>query len=185
MVLQYLAVSDELINIFNTLYIQYVLGFFVCGYVCLCFKLHFDFVFKCYRNVLLCHLLARLFLGYWCHVMFFKLSRKLLKLLQSVPSRPHLFLSYCPLKTTWTRENLFHYLSADLCVDWSIWVEYNVLSISLKQQAKMAEYCRSIFGEALLIDPLDKYPVSNTHTQQGKRCIKLNNFQIFWFWSNN
>ncbi|KAM7385261.1 hypothetical protein PAMP_001350 [Pampus punctatissimus] len=29
---------------------------------------------------------------------------------------------------------------------------------SLKQQAKMAEYCRSIFGEALLIDPLDKYP---------------------------
>lgn len=24
----------------------------------------------------------------------------------------------------------------------------------------MAEYCRSIFGEALLIDPLDKYPVS-------------------------
>lgn len=23
----------------------------------------------------------------------------------------------------------------------------------------MAEYCRSIFGEALLIDPLDKYPV--------------------------
>uniref|UniRef100_A0A0S7EWU4 Phosphoinositide phospholipase C n=1 Tax=Poeciliopsis prolifica TaxID=188132 RepID=A0A0S7EWU4_9TELE len=30
---------------------------------------------------------------------------------------------------------------------------------SLKQQAKMAEYCRSIFGEALLIDPLDKYPL--------------------------
>lgn len=26
----------------------------------------------------------------------------------------------------------------------------------------MAEYCRSIFGEALLIDPLDKYPVSIT-----------------------
>lgn len=23
----------------------------------------------------------------------------------------------------------------------------------------MAEYCRSIFGDALLIDPLDKYPV--------------------------
>lgn len=31
---------------------------------------------------------------------------------------------------------------------------------SAKQQAKMAEYCRSIFGEALLIDPLDKYPLS-------------------------
>ncbi|XP_023818840.1 1-phosphatidylinositol 4,5-bisphosphate phosphodiesterase beta-1 [Oryzias latipes] len=30
---------------------------------------------------------------------------------------------------------------------------------SLKQQAKMAEYCRSIFGDALLIDPLDKYPL--------------------------
>ncbi|TKC51155.1 hypothetical protein EI555_004221 [Monodon monoceros] len=29
---------------------------------------------------------------------------------------------------------------------------------SAKQQAKMAEYCRSIFGDALLIDPLDKYP---------------------------
>lgn len=37
-------------------------------------------------------------------------------------------------------------------------------SIRLKQQAKMAEYCRSIFGEALLIDPLDKYPV-RTRTQ--------------------
>ncbi|XP_068597811.1 1-phosphatidylinositol 4,5-bisphosphate phosphodiesterase beta-1-like [Brachionichthys hirsutus] len=32
---------------------------------------------------------------------------------------------------------------------------------SLKQQAKMAEYCRSIFGEALLIDPLDKYPLDS------------------------
>ena len=31
---------------------------------------------------------------------------------------------------------------------------------SAKQQAKMAEYCRSIFGDALLIDPLDKYPLS-------------------------
>lgn len=54
------------------------------------------------------------------------------------------------------------------------------LSISLKQQAKMAEYCRSIFGEALLIDPLDKYPVSNsntytntnTHAPEGKHCVK-------------
>ena len=31
---------------------------------------------------------------------------------------------------------------------------------SAKQQAKMAEYCRTIFGDALLIDPLEKYPVS-------------------------
>ncbi|KAK7907215.1 hypothetical protein WMY93_015827 [Mugilogobius chulae] len=29
---------------------------------------------------------------------------------------------------------------------------------SPKQQAKMAEYCRSIFGDALLTDPLEKYP---------------------------
>uniref|UniRef100_A0A3P8WQE6 Phosphoinositide phospholipase C n=2 Tax=Cynoglossus semilaevis TaxID=244447 RepID=A0A3P8WQE6_CYNSE len=32
---------------------------------------------------------------------------------------------------------------------------------SLKQQAKMAEYCRSIFGDALLIDPLEKYPLES------------------------
>ncbi|XP_074503475.1 1-phosphatidylinositol 4,5-bisphosphate phosphodiesterase beta-1-like [Sebastes fasciatus] len=32
---------------------------------------------------------------------------------------------------------------------------------SLKQQAKMAEYCQSIFGERLLIDPLDKYPLES------------------------
>uniref|UniRef100_A0A8C7JE42 1-phosphatidylinositol 4,5-bisphosphate phosphodiesterase n=1 Tax=Oncorhynchus kisutch TaxID=8019 RepID=A0A8C7JE42_ONCKI len=30
---------------------------------------------------------------------------------------------------------------------------------SPKQQAKMAEYCRSIFGDMLLTDPLEKYPV--------------------------
>ncbi|XP_033992419.1 1-phosphatidylinositol 4,5-bisphosphate phosphodiesterase beta-3 isoform X1 [Trematomus bernacchii] len=30
---------------------------------------------------------------------------------------------------------------------------------SAKQQAKMAEYCRTIFGDALLIDPLEKYPL--------------------------
>ncbi|XP_028940080.1 1-phosphatidylinositol 4,5-bisphosphate phosphodiesterase beta-1 [Antrostomus carolinensis] len=28
-----------------------------------------------------------------------------------------------------------------------------------KQQAKMAEYCRLIFGDALLMDPLEKYPL--------------------------
>uniref|UniRef100_A0A3B5LKR6 1-phosphatidylinositol 4,5-bisphosphate phosphodiesterase n=1 Tax=Xiphophorus couchianus TaxID=32473 RepID=A0A3B5LKR6_9TELE len=28
-----------------------------------------------------------------------------------------------------------------------------------KQQAKMAEYCRSIFGDALLMEPLEKYPL--------------------------
>uniref|UniRef100_A0AAQ4RMC5 Phosphoinositide phospholipase C n=1 Tax=Gasterosteus aculeatus aculeatus TaxID=481459 RepID=A0AAQ4RMC5_GASAC len=30
-----------------------------------------------------------------------------------------------------------------------------------KQQAKMAEYCRSIFGDALLTDPLEKYPLES------------------------
>uniref|UniRef100_A0A8C3V2V1 1-phosphatidylinositol 4,5-bisphosphate phosphodiesterase n=1 Tax=Catharus ustulatus TaxID=91951 RepID=A0A8C3V2V1_CATUS len=30
---------------------------------------------------------------------------------------------------------------------------------SPKQQAKMAEYCRLIFGDALLMDPLEKYPL--------------------------
>lgn len=31
----------------------------------------------------------------------------------------------------------------------------------------MAEYCRSIFGDALLIDPLDKYPVWGLGAGQG------------------
>lgn len=35
-----------------------------------------------------------------------------------------------------------------------------MLNRSPKQQAKMAEYCRSIFGDALLTEPLEKYPVS-------------------------
>lgn len=48
-----------------------------------------------------------------------------------------------------------------MCVCWSNWNTSSLsVCLSLKQQAKMAEYCRSIFGEALLIDPLDKYPVS-------------------------
>lgn len=34
--------------------------------------------------------------------------------------------------------------------------------VRAKQQAKMAEYCRTIFGDALLIDPLEKYPVRPT-----------------------
>ncbi|KAM6954480.1 1-phosphatidylinositol 4,5-bisphosphate phosphodiesterase beta-1 [Aplochiton taeniatus] len=32
---------------------------------------------------------------------------------------------------------------------------------SPKQQAKMAEYCRSIFGDALMTDPLEKYPLES------------------------
>ncbi|XP_041121264.1 1-phosphatidylinositol 4,5-bisphosphate phosphodiesterase beta-2 [Polyodon spathula] len=32
-----------------------------------------------------------------------------------------------------------------------------------KQQEKMAEYCRTIFGDALLTDPLEKYPLKPGH----------------------
>lgn len=45
---------------------------------------------------------------------------------------------------------------------WSISRTHFFLSFLLfspKQQAKMAEYCRLIFGDALLMDPLEKYPV--------------------------
>ncbi|XP_056437867.1 1-phosphatidylinositol 4,5-bisphosphate phosphodiesterase beta-1-like [Gadus chalcogrammus] len=37
---------------------------------------------------------------------------------------------------------------------------------SPKQQAKMAEYCRSIFGDALLTDPLEKYPLQSDLDQE-------------------
>ncbi|XP_040826872.1 1-phosphatidylinositol 4,5-bisphosphate phosphodiesterase beta-3 isoform X2 [Ochotona curzoniae] len=49
---------------------------------------------------------------------------------------------------------------------------------SAKQQAKMAEYCRSIFGDALLIDPLDKYPLApgvplpSPHDLRGRILVK-------------
>ncbi|XP_072437562.1 1-phosphatidylinositol 4,5-bisphosphate phosphodiesterase beta-1 isoform X1 [Chiloscyllium punctatum] len=49
---------------------------------------------------------------------------------------------------------------------------------SLKQQAKMAEYCRSIFGDALLMEDLEKYPLEagvplpSPHDMMGKILIK-------------
>ncbi|XP_078262119.1 1-phosphatidylinositol 4,5-bisphosphate phosphodiesterase beta-1 [Rhinoraja longicauda] len=49
---------------------------------------------------------------------------------------------------------------------------------SPKQQAKMAEYCRSIFGDALLIEDLEKYPLEmgvplpSPHEMMGKILIK-------------
>ncbi|XP_062864063.1 1-phosphatidylinositol 4,5-bisphosphate phosphodiesterase beta-1-like [Trichomycterus rosablanca] len=49
---------------------------------------------------------------------------------------------------------------------------------SPKQQAKMAEYCRSIFGDALLTEPLEKYPVEagvplpSPHELMGKILVK-------------
>lgn len=108
----------------------------------------------------------------------FSFSRKWLKPLPSAPSRRHRSPSYCPLKTTWTRENLYLLFMIHAWIDRygsdhsedSLSVFSSVWFISLKQQAKMAEYCRSIFGDALLIDPLDKYPVSNAHTQD-KCCV--------------
>ncbi|KAG7252759.1 hypothetical protein CRUP_021022 [Coryphaenoides rupestris] len=39
---------------------------------------------------------------------------------------------------------------------------------SAKQQAKMAEYCRTIFGDALLIDPLEKYRLIAVLTGEKK-----------------
>lgn len=45
-----------------------------------------------------------------------------------------------------------------LCV--SVFVFVCVITPRPKQQAKMAEYCRSIFGDALLTEPLEKYLVS-------------------------
>lgn len=35
-----------------------------------------------------------------------------------------------------------------------------VLCYRVKQQEKMANYCKTIFGDALQTEPLDKYPVS-------------------------
>lgn len=58
-------------------------------------------------------------------------------------------------------------LSYLLCIDW-LKIESTTACVRVcvrvsprpKQQAKMAEYCRSIFGDALLTDPLEKYLVS-------------------------
>ncbi|KAK1793389.1 hypothetical protein P4O66_011772 [Electrophorus voltai] len=47
---------------------------------------------------------------------------------------------------------------------------------SVKQQEKMANYCKTIFGDALLTEPLEKYPVSqqipSPATLMGKILIK-------------
>lgn len=40
----------------------------------------------------------------------------------------------------------------------------------------MAEYCRSIFGEALLIDPLDRYKVRNSCTCKERKWVKKKSF---------
>lgn len=45
----------------------------------------------------------------------------------------------------------------------------NLLCFRVKQQEKMANYCKTIFGDALLTEPLDKYPVSTLlqHSSQS------------------
>lgn len=37
----------------------------------------------------------------------------------------------------------------------------NLVCFRVKQQEKMANYCKTIFGDALLTEPLEKYPVSS------------------------
>lgn len=51
-------------------------------------------------------------------------------------------------------------------------------AVRAKQQAKMAEYCRTIFGDALLIDPLEKYPVRLTCSQIGLCIITPDLFML-------
>lgn len=46
-----------------------------------------------------------------------------------------------------------------------------LLALSPKQQAKMAEYCRLIFGDALLMEPLEKYPVSSGDALEGEHLL--------------
>uniref|UniRef100_A0AAX7TQT6 Phosphoinositide phospholipase C n=1 Tax=Astatotilapia calliptera TaxID=8154 RepID=A0AAX7TQT6_ASTCA len=43
---------------------------------------------------------------------------------------------------------------------------------SVKQQEKMANYCKTIFGDALLTEPLDKYPVSE-YTAAAQPAVKI------------
>lgn len=47
---------------------------------------------------------------------------------------------------------------------WHYWWQKGCCSLffcpfSPKQQAKMAEYCKTIFGNALLVEPLERFPV--------------------------
>lgn len=43
----------------------------------------------------------------------------------------------------------------------------------------MAEYCRSMFGDALLIDPLEKYPVSSSPQKGQFSKLQLSNIINF------
>lgn len=37
----------------------------------------------------------------------------------------------------------------------------------------MAEYCRLIFGDALLMEPLEKYPVSSCDALEGEHLLVI------------
>lgn len=45
----------------------------------------------------------------------------------------------------------------------------------VKQQEKMANYCKTIFGEALLTEALDKYPVSSLLQQSLQKTVSVIN----------
>uniref|UniRef100_A0A5F9C4J4 Phosphoinositide phospholipase C n=1 Tax=Oryctolagus cuniculus TaxID=9986 RepID=A0A5F9C4J4_RABIT len=47
---------------------------------------------------------------------------------------------------------------------------------SPKQQAKMAEYCRLIFGDALLMEPLEKYPLESGVLSSKSYGFNVQNF---------
>lgn len=47
-----------------------------------------------------------------------------------------------------------------------------MISFRVKQQEKMANYCKTIFGDALLTEPLDKYPVSE-YTAAAQPAVKI------------
>lgn len=61
------------------------------------------------------------------------------------------FTAFIELLSLWRVVNMSVRIFQLMCVS---------SAVRAKQQAKMAEYCRTIFGDALLIDPLEKYPVS-------------------------
>lgn len=47
-------------------------------------------------------------------------------------------------------------------------------SLRPKQQAKMAEYCRTIFGDMLLTEPLEKYPVRDKFPVRKYPVLNVN-----------
>lgn len=138
---------------------------------------------------------------FFCFV-WFCFNRRSLRPLQSAPSRRPLFRSSCLSRITSTREfrsrpkrlncfviiiefgrfsfvHIFSRLNAKLRLLTRSDILFFFFLPSLKQQAKMAEYCRSIFGEALLIDPLDRYKVRNPCTCKERKWVKKKKRKVF------